>query len=549
MLSAIHMSRIRSLHFVATATLLLACGERDAAPAPGGTVVVASAAAAERLHPALTSSVNERQIVDLLFDRLARLGPSLDPTADGDFAPELATSWRWNADSSAVTFALDPAARWHDGVPVRARDIVSSFAVVRDSVVASPARSTLAGVDSVVALDTLTVRAWFRDRSPFAFHDLVMGLVPFPAHRWDSIPRGQLTVAAIEAPVIGSGRFRLAERVPMQRITLVADTSHPRGRPVLDRVIFRVASDPTSRVSQLRTGEVDVIEQVTADAARALATDSAIALHASDSFEYSFLQFNLFDGATARPHPILGDAALRRALRDATDREQLTRAVFEGLAAVSHGPFVTRQFGALPAPDDGRGDSLRADRLLDSLGWVRGRDGLRARGGRPLTLSILVPTSAPARVRMAEALQAQWRARGIALQVEPVESAVMGERVPARRFELAFGTIRTGVTPSGLRQSWGSAGASSGGRNVGRYMNPRFDAQIDSAFATRDAAAARRHFADGYRTLLADAPAIYIYEAATVLAIRRHIALPPVRGDAWWFDLASWRVTPRAPVR
>jgi peptide/nickel transport system substrate-binding protein len=543
--------RPRTLLGLATAMAVLGCGER---PSPstdaGGVLVIASAAAAERLHPALTSNVNERQLVDLLFDRLARLGPSLDPTAAQDFTPELATSWSWNADSSAVRFALGPAARWHDGVPVRARDIVTSFDVVRDTLVRSPLRGELAGVDSMVAVDSLTVVAWFRDRSPFAFHDLVMGLVPFPAHRWDSVPRATLTVASLDAPVIGSGRFRLADRRPQQQVTLVADSTHPRGRPILDRVIFRVSPDPTGRVNQLRTGEVDVIEQVTADAARSLATDSAIRLYASDAFEYGYLQFNLFDGDSERPHPILGDVAMRRALTLATDRDQLTRALYEGLAAVAHGPFVTRQFGAIAAPDDGRGDTERSAELLDSLGWTRSRDGMRARGGRPLALSIIVPSTAVARLRMAEALQAQWRSLGIALSVEPVEAATMGERMPRRRFELAFGTIRTGVTPSGVRQSWGTVGTGPGGRNVGRYRNVTFDSHIDSAFATRDATAARRHFALAYGTLLSDAPAVFLYEAATVLAMRTTVTVPPVRGDAWWFDLASWRVSsPPAPAR
>jgi len=100
-----------------------------------------------------------------------------------------------------------------------------------------------------------------------------------------------------------------------------------------------------------------------------------------------------------------------------------------------------------------------------------------------------------------------------------------------------------------VRQSWGTAGTSPGGRNVGRYRSATFDSHLDSAFATRDATASRRHFALAYGTLLADAPAVFLYEAATVLAMRTTVTVPPVRGDAWWFDLGSWRVTSPTAAR
>jgi peptide/nickel transport system substrate-binding protein len=524
----------RTAYFALSAVILAlaACGDRPAGI--GGTIVIAASAAPERLHPALTTSVSERQIVDQLFDRLARLGPALDPTNEADFTRELATDWAWNTNSSAVTFTLDPAARWHDGAPVRAADIVFSFEVIRDPVVGAPVRSELAGVDSVVAVDSLRVTAWFRDRSPFAFHDLVMGLVPFPQHRWRDTPRDAYSTAVIGAPVIGSGRFRLGALVPGQRTTLIADSTHPRGRPVADRVIFAVAPDPTARLATLRAGEADVVDQLALDAAKALARDSSIVLRRAQAFEYGFLQFNLMAADGRAPHPILRDATLRRALTLATDRATLTRIAYGDLATVAHGPFVARQFGATTA----------AAALFERAGWPRGADGMRRRNGAPLTFTVLVPSSAPARVTIAEALQAQWRTAGIDLRVEVLEPAVMGARMSQRQFEMALGSIRTGVTPSGVRQSWGSLGAAPGGRNVGGYRSAAFDAYVDSAFATRDAARARGYFALAYGVLRSDAPAVFIYEVATVLATRQGIETPAVRADAWWYDLADWRVLP-----
>jgi peptide/nickel transport system substrate-binding protein len=528
------------------ALLAAACGERPDA-ASGGTIVIATSAAPERLHPALVASIGERQLVDLLFDRLARLGPSLDPTDTDGFTPQLATAWRWAPDSASVTFTLDPAARWHDGLPLRAADVTFSFALLRDPATGAPMRGDLAMVDSLTAPDSLTVTAWFRAPSPFAFHDLVMALVPVPQHRWADVPRDQLLTNAPLETTVGSGRFRLGEVLPGQRITLVADSTHPRGRPQPDRVIWRVLGDPAARLAALRSGEVDVIQQPGVDVVRALADAPDVRVRLADAFEYSYLQFNLFVEASAQPHPLLGDRALRRALALGTDAEALTRAALDSLGRAGRGPFVARQFGALteaPTPTD----TAAAAQALDAGGWTRGPEGLRARGGTPLALTVIVPASSATGVRLAELLQAQWRALGVDLRVDVIDPALMGERMRGRRFELALGTIRTGVTPSGLTQSWGSAGAAPGGRNVGRYTSVAFDAAVDSALRTRDPAAARALFGRAYRTLLDDAPAVFLAETATTLALRSRLDVPALRGDAWWFDLADWRVRADTPT-
>jgi len=530
---------IRSFAVSAAALAFVACGDRPSTSPTGGTIVVGVRAAPERIHPAFAISTTERLLVDVLYERLARLGPDLDPANEAGFVKELATAWAWSADSSSVTFTLDPAARWHDGQPVRASDVAFSFAFVADPVVGSPSRSDLAGVDSVVANDSLTVTAWFNSRSAVRFHDLVMGLVPFPAHVWATRPREVASTDSLLRHPIGNGRFAFAGPFDPQEVVLLADSTHPRGRPRVDRLLVRAAPDPATNLARLRTGEVHVLDQLAPDAVLAIAADTTLVVRSGAAFDYGYLQFNLWVGGTDAPHPVLSDLTVRQALTRGTSRTAIVRAVYDTFAVVAAGPFVSQQFGADNSLRT-RVDPAVADAMLDGAGWRRAEDGMRARNGTPLRLRVLVPTSAAPRIKIAEILQEQWRAIGVDLQIELLEPATMGERMRQRDFEAVIASIRTSVTPSGLRQSWGSAGAQPGGRNVGRYRSAAFDAQVDSAFATPQAATARRHFSRAYATLLEDAPAIFLYEASTIVAMDRRITAPPIRGDAWWFDLASW---------
>ena len=112
---------------------------------------------------------------------------------------------------------------------------------------------------------------------------------------------------------------------------------------------------------------------------------------------YAFLQFNLRDPASySRPHPIFGDRDVRRAIAMSIDRNALVRSVFDTFAVVPVGP-TTR---AYPTTDPGISqialDTARARVVLDSLGWLRqGADGPRAKNGKPLSFSIIIPTGRP----------------------------------------------------------------------------------------------------------------------------------------------------------
>src|SRR5438552_3393715 len=115
-----------SLVCAALVAAMCACGTRgnsNASDGFGGTVVVAASADPDALFPPLASNVQARQVTELIYDYLAQIGPQLNIVGDHGFAPALANSWQWSADSLSIAFHIDPRARWHDGVPVRASDV------------------------------------------------------------------------------------------------------------------------------------------------------------------------------------------------------------------------------------------------------------------------------------------------------------------------------------------------------------------------------------------------------------------------------------------
>lgn len=98
------------------------------------------------------------------------------------------------------------------------------------------------------------------------------------------------------------------------------------------------------------------------------------------------------------------------------------------------------------------------------------------------------------------------------------------------------------ASPVGIRQTWGSGGAHAGGSNYGSYSNATFDAEVDSALSSMNPDERRARFTRAYQTIIDDAPAIWLAEPKSVIAIQSRIQTPPLRSDAWWSSLADWSV-------
>ena len=526
----------------------IACGRSDVGGSgeTGGTVIIASGADADAiLAPLITTTVG-KLVVDQIYEPLADINDSLNAVGDRGFTPRLAKSWTWAADSQSITFAIDPAAKWHDGKPVRAQDVKFSFELYADPAIHSIIASSLSNVDSITTPDSLTAVAWFKRRSPEQFFELVYNLRVLPEHRLGSVARDKLAESAEATHPVGSGPFRFVRWERSSLIELEADTANWRARPLLDRIILSVSPDPTAAPTRVLAGEADFIEVLRGDAVEQIKDNpNAVAIN-FQGYDYGVVQWNLTDPVNEkRPHPILGDRNLRRALAMGVDRAAIVKSVLDTLGVVSQGPYVRAQSFVDPTLVAYPYDLTAAKALLDSLGWklVGRSDSVREKNGRPLELTLLVPTASATRLRTSVILQDQFKHLGVGLKLDKLETNVMGERVfTTRKWDAVILTWHPDPGSSAVAQNWSSSSAIPGGPNISRYASKAFDAHLDSARTTYDPAAARAHFRQAFTVLNNDAPAIWIFELRGAAGINKRIRPATLRPDAWWAHLDRWSI-------
>lgn len=529
--------------------LAVACG-RGESPAPpaaagpdGGTLVIAEPGGPDNLFPPLTVSIVGHAVVDLVFDHLAEIGDSLNTFGDKGFTPRLADRWTWGPDSLSVAFHLDPRARWHDGVPVRASDVKFSVALYKNPKLGSPVAPLITNVDSASVKDSLTAVVWFHRKTPQSFYDIAYQIWILPAHILDTIPPERLATSAAANHPIGTGRFRFVRWQPGSEVELVADTGNYRGRAKLDRVIWAIAPDNNAAFTQVLSGQADLLEVATPAQLKAAAGHANLRPFTWPTLQAVFFGMNYRDPKHhTEPNRIFADVRVRRAVSMAIDREAMLQNVFDSTGAISDGPFprsVSTADTTLRLPSY---DPTHAAALLDSAGWTLGAGGVRSRNGRPFEFRVLVPTSSATRMSYAVLIQDALRKVGIKMDIDAVPFASFIQKQESGDFDAVFAAYSVDPGIAGSLQNWGTHAMPPAGFNWLSYSDPKFDALIDSAAMSFDRARGNAYAHRAYQVIVDDAPAVWLYDIVSEGLINARFHIAPLRPDGWWEHLADWTV-------
>jgi peptide/nickel transport system substrate-binding protein len=530
------------------ATLLLlaatGCGTDSGRGTGGGTLIVSYYGDAATLFPYMVQDEIGKMVTDLLFDHLAEIGDDMNTLGDGGFQPRLAKGWDWAKDSMSITYHIDPAARFHDGVRVTAKDVKFSLKILNDPTLATGAAPLVTNIDSVHVADSLTAVFYFKRHTPEEFYDVAYQIPIIPEHVYGKVTPAALKTSDLLRNPVGTGRFRFVRWEASNRIELIADTANYRGRAKLDRVVILLGQAPDAAASAVLAGESDFFIAFPLDQAARLDSSKVVRGIPNIQLAYGFLGFRVHDRKSAtKPHPIFSDPVVRRAISMSLDRSAMLSNLFNGKGIPSHGPFPAQTATAdttirLPAFD-----TAAARSLLESDGWKPGPNGIRVKNGRLLKFEVMAPASSSIRLRYADLIQEQLRRVGIQMDVSKVEPANFTPRQDAGDFDAVLAVINTDPSVGGTKEYWASEGVKTGTNFLG-YSNPKVDALLDSAGRIPALAALKPVASRAYQAIADDAPAVWLYNLITDAAVNRRFETAPFRADGWWAHLADWSVPP-----
>ncbi|WP_228389227.1 ABC transporter substrate-binding protein [Cumulibacter manganitolerans] len=468
--------RLIPVALLATASLALAaCGGGAGAQAPagsptsGGKATIAVASDAGCVDPQQVASNDTiwstRQIVDSLTDQNPKTG---------EIVPWLAESWDISPDSTAFTFHLRKGATFSDGSAVDAAAVkVNLDRAVTLGARAGLIRGYLSGYAASTVVDPQTVTVSFKQPN-------AQFLQATSTHSLGLLSPASVPLSDDERckGVIGSGPFVLGSYTPNQSVVLTKRAGYSwgsslwkhKGAAYLDQVTFQVVPESGVRAGSLQSGESDVISSIgPQDEAAFKGTNVVLQARSNPGVVFN-LGFN-------HQRPLGADPVVRKALSLALDRQQIVDTVYTSQTKpatsilASTTPMYAEQKKALGS------DPKEAGKLLKDAGWVRGSDGIYAKDGRKLSLTVswsaVIGTNKPA----LELIQQQAAASGIDLQLKELQVAESASVLASGDFDIYWSNL-TRADPDILRSSYSTALANN-------YRLPASD--LDAALAAQAA--------------------------------------------------------------
>ncbi|MCL6615158.1 MAG: hypothetical protein K6U03_11210 [Firmicutes bacterium] len=291
---------------------------------------------------------------------------------------------------------------------------------------------------------------------------------------------------------------------------------------------------------------MDLLLDVPAASAGEAARIPWIALYKRPTSTCNQIVINLWDPKDlARPHPILGDVRVRRALDLAFPRERIVEEVLANLAYPAYTGFPPFSRFYHPEIAGPRLDPEKARRLLDEAGWTMGPDGYRYKEGKKLRLALFTTAGSEIRERVAALCREAWRAIGVDLAVVSLDLATFGAECLAKRgFDLAMFPWEAGIEP-GPSSPWHSKqipGEGGNGQNYGGYANREMDGLLAEMGKTEDGEKRKALCRRMQEILVEEVPSIFVNFYAQIAAMHegfKNFRPNPASGTDFW-NVYEW---------
>ncbi|WP_203780606.1 ABC transporter substrate-binding protein [Paractinoplanes rishiriensis] len=431
--------------------------------------------------------------------------------------PILATAYEWAPDGKTLTITTREGVKWSDGQPFSAKDVAFTFDLIRRTPAINSGGTKF---DSATAKDDKTVVLTF-PQNAFTEEASIIGNTPIvPEHVWSKIADPG---KSINPNPVGTGPYKLKTFSAQSYVMEKNPNYWVAGKPEIANVRYIALATADAASAALIAGQVDWMSSFLPGLEQLLKDKKNLAYVNTPALTASM--FTCSNAAMGCSGPQT-DVAVRQALYHAIDREQLNKLAGGGFAGKASPTLLLPDRDKKWITDEKLVDTPpaphpeMANEILDKAGWAKGADGIRAKDGKRLTLTIQTVTGWSDFISLNDAMAQQLKAVGVELKPTQLSWNEWNNNQVQGKFQLSLDSIGLGASsnpyytynPRYHSRTAAKVGAPAGNSgNYARYSNPVVDKAIDAAAITNDEAAQKAQYAIIQTEIARDLPYIPIY--------------------------------------
>lgn len=464
---------------------------------PDGKIIFSLGGEVSVLNPILSTDTSSSAVEGTIFSGMTKINEKLE------VIPDLAKAWKVSKDGKVWTFYLRRDVKWHDGYPFTAQDVVFTFNSILNPKVNSVRRSNFIIDGKPIkfkALDKYTVQAILP--KPFAPFLVRSGMSIIPKHLLEG---EDINTAKFNRKPIGTGPFMFKEWVTGDHVSVVRNPNYYLGKPKLAEIIFKVIPDGNARLVALEAGEVDETGIPAKDYKR-MKTLEGINVFEFDALTYTYLGFNL-------ANPKFVDKRVRQALAYATNKDQLVKLLFKGLASPAYAPSAPISWAYSDDVPKYLYNPEKAKQLLKKA------------GAEDLEFTILLNQGNKEREKAAIILQQQYKKVGVKVKLRVMEWSALLKIVNVAKDPKDFDAVlmgwSLGLDPDGY-SIWHSSQYPKG-FNFIKYINPKVDKLIEQGRTEMDKTKRKAIYAQIYKLIAEDQPYIFLWYPKAIAGVRERV--------------------------
>lgn len=484
------------------------------APVDGGSLIISTFSDIVSMNPLYIQDTASQDTANFilanLYDYDRQGNVVAEPWSLADGMPQI------SEDGLSYTVKLKAAAKWTDGTPVSADDIIFTYNTMKNPDAGSPGISDVDKIDTITKVDDKTVT--FKLKSVYApfLYSLVKQLAP--AHVLKDVPVANLTKDSYGSDIaktVTNGPWKWTDWKKGQYLSFEADPNYwGTVKPHIQKLTYKIYADQNTEIQALIKGETDLTEAVPLPLLDTVKGNKDLNVILAPGPQYEYLGFNFKDDNFPDKWSPFKSQKTRQAIAYALNRQGMIDNILKGTGKLMNTPFLP---GSWADPGDAAVnytyDVEKAKQLLAEDGWKANKDGILEKDGHKFTFELQYNAGNSRRESVSAVIQQNLKDVGIDVKLKAMDFAAwVDQNLTPGKFQAILMGWSLNTPDPNSESTFSSKYFPPAGQNNVWYKNEKLDDLWVKGYSVVDQAQRAAVYKEIGTEISTDLPYVFLYQ-------------------------------------